>query len=639
MPLAKNLSYAQSRRLAGAKAKEFSLESAGKVRFSYRNREDVTTLPPNIMIVGSHDVLTNVSGRIASRKGYTLDGASSSVLGGILSSCDYEMHTGTTQHLRAGFLTSAANDGKLQYRYVASNGTVTWRDLLTSLTSASFNFTEYWDTTHLQSLLLWVNGAASITEWTGGVTTIASVTSNTITKSGTDTWAETGFYTTGTHSIMAAGVVYQYTGGHGTVTITGVTPDPTGVVSPGDIAHQVPETTANTTMSLALTQSDLIANLRNQIYVAGFNNRSIYVSAVNNYKSYSFTSPVRVVGEGALCTLDGNPTALIPQESNMYVSAGMDQWYQTQFTLDATNAKEDFQIVRLKTGTLQGAQSQGLTSKIANYVTFVSNEPVLQQLGFVSNNLQVPQFVDLSYSIVNDVNSYDFTGGRVQYFQKFIYVSVPIESVMRVYNMTDSTIDPVTGSPQNHYWETPLTLPIGCFSIIDGELYGHNYNVPETYKLFSGYNDNGNFISSQAQFAFNSMGERDSSKSFEDFYLEGYISSNTTLNFGNLYDLDGCQTSTTYQLLGSDSQFVCVGSDDNLLGKFPLGSQPLGGNIVQSQPGDLPPKFRIIQTMIPVSFFEYSFGFGANGVDQQYEIVAFGPAWSPTKENQADITR
>src|SRR5690242_17830885 len=94
----------------------------------YRAREDITNLPPGVLVTGSQNVLTNTSGRVGVAKGYTLDGDASVVIAPILAAFDWNRHVGDTAHLRAGFLTNAGNDGKLQYRYVADDGTVTWRD-------------------------------------------------------------------------------------------------------------------------------------------------------------------------------------------------------------------------------------------------------------------------------------------------------------------------------------------------------------------------------------------------------------------------------------------------------------------------------------------------------------------------------
>lgn len=623
----KPLTFQRSTRMAKAKAHEFDVISS--FQHGYRNREDQTNLAPNTLITGSQNVLTNVSGRVGVRKGYTLDGAADTSISSILGSYDYLMHTGTTQHLRSGFLTSAANDGKLQFRYKNSAGTVTWYTLLSSLTSTSYQFTNYWDATNLQSLCLMVNGASSITEWTGGVTTYASATSNTITCQGTKSFSQLGFYASGSHHVMINGVDYTATGGWATQTLTGVTPDPTSVtITAGDVIYQLTETTLNSSMtSMPLTSNYLVGTLYNQVYVASGNNNSVYVSKVDNYKDYSKTA-TRLPGEGATLELDGIPIALAPSEDTMYISAGKDQWWQTKFTLSADLTKESLQIRRLKTAGLQGAQSQGLTCKIANHVVFLSNEPIVNTLGFDENITLVPQIIDLSSSIVNDIDGIG-NKGQIIYHKKYIYLSDPTNSKVYIYNMTN---------PQNPYWEAPQILPIGRFSIIDGNLYGHSYNSSETYKLFDGYNDNGNFIESKAKFAYNSHGQRDNSKSFNQMYMEGYISSNTTLYRDLNFDLDGCATILTDHIIGSDTQIVCIGADDNSLGKFPLGKQPLGGNVNQVTSASLPPKFRVIRESQRIPYYEYSPTFYSNGVDQQWELIAFGPAWMDTSEGQEDIT-
>jgi hypothetical protein len=149
------MGIATKEQIKNAKAKEFTI--IDKFPLGFRNREDITNLPPGILIEGSQNVLTNTAGRISVRNGYTLDGDADTSISSILASFDWQMHTGDERNLRAGFLTSAANDGKLQYRYV-DGSTVTWRDLVTALTSVAFNFTDYWDCFGLMGLQKLPNG-------------------------------------------------------------------------------------------------------------------------------------------------------------------------------------------------------------------------------------------------------------------------------------------------------------------------------------------------------------------------------------------------------------------------------------------------------------------------------------------------
>lgn len=611
-------------RLSKARLHEFTIHS--KFALGYRNREDVTNLPPAVLSPGSQNVLTNVSGRVGTRLGYTLDGQANVTVSPIVSAFDWNRHTGDFRNLRA-WGTS------LQYRYVDGLGVVTWRDLLTGLTSVNFNFTDYWDFTNLQSLLLFVNGGSNIWEWTGGITTILSVTATTITKAGVETWAEIGFYTTGTHMVTINGVDYTATGGWGTTTLTGVSPNPVGSVNPGDIAHQTPEPTANSSMTglPATLANSLIAVLRNQIYIGSLVNRTVYISKQNDYKDYTFSTP-RVVGEGALVTLDDVPRAFVPQEDRMYTAAGLDQWYETRFTLSSDLADESFEIIRLKTTALQGVQNQSVVSKIPNDVVFISNEPIVRTLGRVTNILVTPQMVDLSNPIVNDMNQYDFTGASSFYFRNFIYIAIPENNVVLVYNMTN---------PKDHYWEAPQILPISRFAIINEELYGHSSQVPETYKLFTGTNDNGKAMEAKAVFSFENLGTRTILKNLNAFYTEGYISSNTMLGLTLQLDVDGCSTTIGFSMSGDNPIIVCLGGEDDSLGKNPLGKAPLGGAINLVPSTALPPKFRWWQTFNRSDFFERQVTLSSIGIDQNWEVLAFGgnDALSSTDTSVAGKTK
>lgn len=170
----------------------------------YNARSDMTTLPPGTLIPGSQNVIIKTSGRVATVKGYVLDGVGSATAdSGILSNFDFNTFKSDVRNMRAGFLTSAGNDGKLQFRYRTGAGTnadpyvVHWVDLKTSLTTVRMDFTEYWDTTHLVKQLLWVDGSSNVFNWNGAVTQLASATAPVAgvitTVSGTPTNAGTGY--------------------------------------------------------------------------------------------------------------------------------------------------------------------------------------------------------------------------------------------------------------------------------------------------------------------------------------------------------------------------------------------------------------------------------------------------------------
>ncbi len=607
----------KSQNTSSSKAREFSIVSDYK--WGYRNREDVTNLPPGVLIVGSQNVFTNISERIQIRQGYALDGATSSVNAPILASFDWQTKGNGEVHMRAGDLTSAGNDGKLQFRFVDSSDDVTWVDLASSLTTVAYNFTTWWNATESLREVLYVNGTSNIFRWNGAQAELLSATVNTITKTGTETWAQAGFYTVGNKSIVINGNTYTYTGGETTTTLTGTTNASAEAV--GSPIHQLPITAANSA-STGLSSTflnGLIATLNNQIYVASLTSSLVYISKVNSFTDYSFSTP-RQTGEGALLVLDDNIVAFKPQENFMYVSAGKDLWYNISFQLQTSTVGVTYEQVNalpLKTGKRQGARSQAFVSHMKNDIIVVTNETTVDTFGRIESSLATPQTVNISDPIKIDIDSYDFTNGSIAYFRYRIFVAVPVEGLVLIYNLATKS------------WESPQTLPISRFYIVDGELYGHSYATSESYQLFTGYADRaypgfaGYPISAKAVFSYQNYGTRFAYKSANSFYIEGYINQNTTLMCKITYELDGCATTKTFDVSGSDTQIVCIPSGEGALGKQALGKIKLGGMGMPSIQ-NLPPKFRVEKTFNNSDFFECSFSFEILGVDQRFELLAFG---------------
>lgn len=699
----------------------------------YHAREDPTTLPVGTLVSPSQNVRINTSGRVALVEGYVLDGAASSVAdSGILSNFDFTNFKGDVRNLRAGFLTSAGNDGKLQYRY---HPTGTWIDLFTGMTNVRLSYCEYWDTTALVKNVLWVDGSNNVFAWNGAVTTFASATNatgflqvlnatptaggsgytvgdiltitggtataivatlaspgvvgtvslvstgsgyttgtgklttggtgtgatvnittvaaNSIVKQGTNTWAQDGFNQTG-GSVVIGGTAYTYAAIIGT-TMVGIGTDPTiPAYAVGSVIHQAVITTtlASMTAILATFGPTVIGCGRNnQVYLGASNSNNLYISKVNNYTDYSFTTPVRVVGEGDLIPLDAPPIAFVSQEVNndsvlaydLYISQGTNTWGIIRSTLSADLTKETLQYIRLKVSALQGAQSAKMVSKMKNEIMFIGHDNVANFLGLMSYQF-VAAIVDFSFPIVDDMNSYDMTDGSIFYYENFALVAIPKAGVIRMYNMTDQTgqytsftrdMEDVTKQPW--FWEAPITFPLSGFYTVDGDLYGHSYTTSESYKLFTGGSLNGQNIIGNATFAFDDKGDRTQSKASDEIWVEGYIAQNTTLNVTVAGDLDAAQQTQTVTIAGSDPTIVAFGGGAHSLGKNNLGSQPLGGAEVISSA--LPAWFHVIKTYNEASFYLEQASFETNGVDLDWELITFGTNAKFTSEGNNDITQ
>lgn len=626
-PLPRNSSYGQARRLTMAQAKEYALVDSFK--HGYRNREEITMLPPGVLVVGSQNVMTGTNGRVGIVKGYSHDGSSSIVLAPISCGVTWRTSKGYERNVRAGFLTTAGNDGKLQFRYEDANGNIIWKDLLTGLTSADFNFTDFWDANTEQiAMLLGVNGSSNIYEWSGAEAVYASSGTDSITIGNAETIAELGFYTQNTRKVTINGTEYTYTGGETTHTFTGVTPSPaSSVFAVGDLVFQtIRATPATSIASLGLSTVSVIGTVDNQVYYGELTNNNVYISKANNYKDCGFTGAGRLPDEGGLLNLGTPVVGFAPQESQMYISAGLDQWYLVEFKMSSDLTKEDVSVGPLKTGARQSAQSQRFITKDKNNIVYLSNEPTISTLGRVQNILQTPQITDISFPIINDMNSYDFTGGSTYYWKNFILVAIPKHSIVRIYNMTDA---------KDHYWEVPIQYPVTGFYEVNGELYGHGYLTSESYKLFDGFNFIGNPIDARAIFSYQNLGVRTQTKKMNAYYIEGRCTQNGVLKIGINYETDGAMSETEYSLDGSDSEFVAIPGGQNALGKYPIGKQPLGSNIGDDSTD--PPKFRKIITFPPTSHYEFQPKFSSVEKDFNWSMIAFGGNESLTTEGNNNI--
>lgn len=460
--------------------------------------------------------------------------------------------------------------------------------------------------------------SANISVYTG---TSGAVGTNTSTNSGA-TWAGQNGYLNMTvleNDISSA-------------TFVGVTPDPTGAgISVGDAVVQPP--VLGVTLANGITYPfslDLIGTQRNQVYYGSLSDQTVYISKVNIYSDCGYSSP-RLPADGAVAVLDATPTAFIAQSDGMYVSAGRDFWYKSVFTLSSDNTKEYFEFNRLKTSVGQGAQSQSYITKMKNQIVYLSYEPIINSLGPVKNILSDPQVMNLSDSIKNDINGYTYNSkaGQAYYANYFVYFSIPDQSIVRIWNVL------------RKYWEAPQVMPVGRFyEIGDGNLYAHSALTNESYQVFvpGVFNDNGNPINAIAAFPYMSQegGQAVQKKFFNKFFTEGYMSTNTNLTLGINYDFGGYSGTYSKIISGANPRKVFNRITDGSLGENPLGSQPIG-SILNLPETALVPKFRSIDTFVPVNNFEYQVVYSSNDVDQNWSLLRFGPAISAAKDNPIEI--
>lgn len=580
----------------------------------YITKPDATNADESILVSGSQNVLINDGEKVESRDGFTLDG-SAGTANPIVSEYDWKTAKGGEKNLRS-------YDDELEFRYTNSAGTVSWEKLLDGwAANTKFQFAPWYSSTEAEEILLAVANNSNIYDWSGGITTFASATAATLTKEGTGTWGSEGFYTAGTRQVRikdSGGTwrTFDYTGGEGTVTLTGVTPDPTTFTFvAGAVCVQAIRTNTNQPAS-GLT-NDFIAVLNNQVYIGQDNRNLVYVSSNTSFTSYTFSSP-RVPGEGANLTLDAPLIGFKSLRDAMIMFCGQDKAYKTQFSLQSTDTSfiEDLRIVPLKIGAKQGAKSQDLIESLGDSLVYVSNEPALRILGDVSDS-GIPILRNLSDPIKPDFDAANFSNAHLKFHKNRVYLAIPSDAKVLILQIAESS-----QGEKRTFWQAPQLLSIRQLADIGGNLYGHSSINSESYKLFDGTDDNGNPIRHIAKFSYRNFGDRSNLKNFSEFYSEFYSTLNAEVILTLDYDYQGASGSQEFTIKGTDEGIVFAPAINSSLGINPLGVSPLGAD----ESADNLVKIHHIATMRPTDFHEFQVTYELYTDDAKMELLAFGPA-------------
>lgn len=254
-----SLTFNEIVKLRAARVKEFVIQ--GLYKFGYRNKEDISNLPANTLVVGSQNVLTNAAEQVAIRNGYQLDGAAGNQnTYGIDSSFDFNTHSlAGTQNLRKWGTT-------LEVRHQnPTTNIVSWISLAyptlpTLITTNVVNFCSYWETLGTKLVCLFVNGTQAVYRWTGAVGSFLSATSSTITLQGTTTLSGLNFDQTGI--LLINGNPFSYTSA-GITTSTAYSQSSTAAKQTTDFGHwisQVFTTGANAVQITTVTATLNVVN-------------------------------------------------------------------------------------------------------------------------------------------------------------------------------------------------------------------------------------------------------------------------------------------------------------------------------------------------------------------------------------------
>lgn len=655
---------------------------------SYVSKPELTALDIRYLVKGSKNVLIDYANRIISRNGYNLWGAAATINStGIKSSYDWDTSTLKQIALRVwgsqiefyfnstwNILKTGLTSPYLEFAKVWDNtekidvllwvlgetNTYKWSGGVTKVASSTATTLTKQGVLTSKTTIAFVAGtpgtvAATITDSGNGFITagfatgdtlfvtgstansrnftIGSVTAGTITliitdvlvsevagpsitvHNGEPTWASSRFLLTGTNNLTYNGVNYSYTGGATTDTLTGLTAFPS--VTIGDVVWQTVVTLANPGAIPASFKQNLIAVQLNGVILASTKSQEVYGSSITDYTNFTLTSP-RVPGDPFKVTMDNYCTCIVPidnQEqttSSIMFGAGTNEFFQLSYQLSQDNANELVRMVKLKTAAGSGVISKGAIGNIKNSVAYITREPTLDTLDRVESVNSNP----LSDPVKNDFDIYNFTGAHLKYWKRSLYIAVPANGIVLIYDL------------QRKLWQPPQTIPIGRLAIIGDLLYGHSSVNNESYQLFIGTNDNGNFIPQVARFAYNNGGNRTLIKNVSMLWSDGYITPGGILNMNFYAGFEGSAGKKTMTISGTDTSITnAIGGSP--LGDEPLGVTPIGGDNIDPLTG-LPGtnatlvRFYEDDTMAVIDHIENFVEFTMSTLDGQFALVSYG---------------
>lgn len=528
--------------------------------------------------------------------------------------------------------------------------------LASSLTR--FIFDSLWDNDEKIDELIFVRGDEFVFNWFGGIVKVASTTGSTITKLGDETWGESGFYAglnggaDGQKKIYIDGVMYRYTGGVGTTTLTGVTPDPSSITADSVVIQSV---IVNNVPDVEAYRYDFVKIINNQAWYGSYSSRIIYISADTNAGGVlGFLNLVdlttHVYGDADSIILDNQAKGIGVQDGFVIIFAGENDMYvvtpnqNVTYTYTGTDGLARFNFQKIQKKQLNGLSAtlgHEFIDNMNGSLVWVDQKNQLRAQGSFANiDAIIP--TTLSLAVESELSEDDFTGGHLKVIGSIAYITAPNNARDWMYEVRER-IDETGQIISERLWHPPQIRGISRFSVIDGILYGHSNANPQIYQIW----DTDQWFDDDPseeeipyipviRLAYQNHGRRQGQITFDSIYLEGYMAEGFDLRGSVFFDYRGFGGIRDISV-SNDTNLArfFTGLDAPTLGDSSPGDNPFGDGILEEAGlQELVPKFR---TMINVpqskDCFEYALGFYSLVPDCRWEILVFGTNVRQTSAN------
>jgi len=489
-----------------------------------------------------------------------------------------------------------------------------------------FGFADYNKTTDITSYVYYGNGIEDFTRWTGVHTTLtqqATTSATVLFVADAEDFGNTG-------TVVVCGTEYAYTSKTAsTMTISGSIG--TACASGSGVPEAVQVYTAN-------PKGNIYIAFDNRLIISGIasTSQAAYFSAYGDPTNYINADLVNASTDSGpdifnLVEGGGPITGMAMDENSLYI-------FKRSIIYKVTLNDTDYSVTQLKPfdGRSQttGLLSERGTFSGGNEVFFITPDNQIMAIQRI-DGVDYPQIVPISENIKNTVKDmkFDSTTGIVfrdkAYFAGKSSTDATYNDTVLVWNIREKL------------WDSPIIgWNVEDFAVYDDgtseELYIAEAISPNVYKITDIVQDGiyevkANWRSKQFDF-----GIPESLKEINNFFVEGYITANTTLTISLLLDEDGYTQTFSADLTGTETDYMYSSEDYNLFGFTAFGTERFGSG----GESDAKKKFRVYlgKDFRANPFYNASVEFASEGINDKWEITNFGFLVAPyTKFDKSSL--
>jgi len=440
----------------------------------------------------------------------------------------------------------------------------------------------------------------------------------------------TGFiYKNYTKVLTIGGVIYAYTGGETTTTLTGVTPDPSAIVAATTILQAVityPDTPA------ANFNADFLKVIGNQVYVGSYTSRLIYMSQDLDFTNYVVPSP-QIAGSPGLFVMDGTGKGIGARQGNAVIGFGTSGFAVISFSFVSNNNvitrnnKIDIKPVAI----LQAPLAHEFMGSVGDNLIYLGQDKQVREFGDF-NNLFVAGYPSISQEVASELSEETFTGGGLSCIGEFIYITAPNSG--RVYLRQErTTVDGDGNVVAERLWHPPFIWNATFIDQIEGVVVAFSNANPQIYEVWdtNQWHDDSPSDEALPYSCVMALGYRGETRrqglwAFDKHFTEGYLSAGTLLNLLINYDYQGSKNAITAVINSVEQPAYLFEGSIASLGDNQIGQESLGNTGVQDIAEEMnnPIKFKVINSLSTVNCFEWQPVFYSDAADAQWEILATG---------------